>query len=58
MQGYINLNHQIASGMIEMWKRARYMYTELEEMYLVNMEQHQDSELLARELGSTLSEDG
>ena len=44
--------------MIEMWKRARYLYTDLEEMYLVNMQQHQDRQLLARELGSTLSEDG
>ena len=49
---------QIASSMIEMWKRARYLYADLEEMYLVNMQQHQDRELLARELGSTLNEDG
>ena len=41
---------QIASSMIEMWKRARYLYADLEEMYLVNMQQHQDRELLAREL--------
>ena len=27
-------------------------------LYLVNMQQHQDRELLARELGSTLNEDG
>jgi len=51
-------SHNIASSMIEMWKRARYLYADLEEMYLVNMQQHQDRELLARELGSTLNEDG
>ena len=58
IQSYLYFPPQIASSMIEMWKRARYLYADLEEMYLVNMQQHQDRELLARELGSTLNEDG
>ena len=43
--------------MIECWKRNKYLYSDLEEMFLINMQHNQDKELLARELGSTLGDD-
>ena len=43
--------------MIECWKRNEYLYYDLEEMILINMQHNQDKELLARELGSTLGDD-
>ena len=43
--------------MIECWKRNKYLYSDLEEMFLVNMQHNQDKELLARELGNTLGDD-
>jgi len=43
--------------MVECWKRNKYVFSDLEEMFLVNMQQNQDKELLARELGSTLGDD-
>ena len=43
--------------MIECWKKNKYLYSDLEEMFLVNMQHNQDKELLARELGNTLGDD-
>jgi hypothetical protein len=43
--------------MVECWKRNKYVFSDLEEMFLINMQQNQDQELLARELGSTLGDD-
>ena len=44
--------------MVECWKRNKYAFPDLEEMFLINMQQNQDKELLARELRSTLRDDG
>ena len=43
--------------MVECWKRNKYVFSDLEEMFLINMQQNQDQELLDRELGSTLGDD-
>ena len=43
--------------MIDCWKRNKYLYSDLEEMFLINMQHNQDKELLARELGNTLGDD-
>ena len=43
--------------MIECWKRNEYLYYDLEEMILINIQHNQDKELLTRELGSTLGDD-
>ena len=43
--------------MVECWKRNKYVFSDLEEMFLINMQQNQDKELLARELRSTLRDD-
>ena len=43
--------------MIECWKRNKYLYSDLEEMFLINMQHNQDRELLARELGCSLGDD-
>ena len=43
--------------MVECWKRNKYVISDLEEMFLINMQQNQDKELLARELRSTLRDD-
>ena len=48
---------QLATHMIECWKRNKYLYSDLEEMFLINMQHNQDRELLARELGCTLGDD-
>ena len=47
----------LATYMIECWKRNKYLYSDLEEMFLINMQHNQDRELLARELGCTLGDD-
>ena len=44
----------MARSMIECWKSNKYMYNDLEEMYLVNMNHNQDKEMLAKELGKSL----
>ena len=44
----------MAGSMIECWKSNKYMYNDLEEMYLVNMQHNQDKEMLAKELGKSL----
>jgi hypothetical protein len=40
--------------MIECWQKNSYLYSDLEEMYLINMQSNQDRELLVRELVSTI----
>ena len=40
--------------MVECWKTNKYVYNDLEEMYLVNMNLNQDKEMLAKELGKSL----
>jgi len=42
--------------MIDCWKKNKYLYSDLEEMYLVNMRDTHDRELLARELGKTIGD--
>ena len=42
--------------MIDCWKKNKYLYSDLEEMYLVNMKDTRDRELLARELGKTIGD--
>ena len=42
--------------MIDCWKNNKYLYSDLEEMYLVNMQNTHDRELLARELGKTIGD--
>ena len=44
----------MATRMIECWKTNKYLYDDLEEMYLVNMHHNQDREMLAKELGNSL----
>ena len=48
---------QLASSMVECWKRNKYVFPDLEEMFLVNLQHNQDTEPLARELSSTLADD-
>ena len=46
---------QVSTLMVDCWKKNRFEYPELEEMFLINMVHHDNNpELLARELGSTL----
>ena len=40
--------------MIECWQKNNYLYSDLEEMYLINMQSNQDRQLLVRELVSTI----
>ena len=42
--------------MIECWRDNKYLYSDLEEMYLVNMQHNQDRDLLARELENSLGD--
>jgi len=48
--------NKLATTMIECWRKNKYMYSDLEEMYLVNMQTNKDRELLARELGNTIGD--
>ena len=52
------LQSQVSSQMVQCWKKNRYQYTELEEMFLINMSRNPENghEFLARELLYTLNE--
>ena len=43
--------------MVECWRKSRFDYSELEEMFLINMSHNNDPDLLARELGKTLNDE-
>ena len=48
---------KLAILMVECWRKSRFDYSELEEMFLINMSHNNDPDLLARELGKTLNDE-
>jgi len=49
---------RVGTVMVDCWRSHSYEFHELEEMYLINMEQNDDRDLLGKELGKTLGEGG
>merc|ERR1711915_485113 len=44
--------HNLAGSMVECWRRNKYLFSELEELFFTSLDQH----LLARELANTLAD--
>ena len=42
---------------MQSWRNNKYQYSDLEEMFVINMQRTQDPHLLSRELNNTLSDD-